>query len=92
MSETSVNKTDVEKLVVNCADCQTSILTTVAKHEALLNRINEKKPAGSKRQTTIAYRLGIIGTGFPHYSRGLRSYKNFNREYQNHDFKPKIDK
>ena len=61
MSETSANKTDVEKLVVNCADCQTSIVTTVAKHEALLNRINEKKPAGSKRQTTIAYRSVIIG-------------------------------
>ena len=52
---TQVSEED-EKLVVNCADCRKAIITTVAKHQALVNRINDSKPPGSERQTSIAYR------------------------------------
>jgi len=33
----------------------------------------------------------VVSTGFPRYSRGLRSWKIVIREYQNSCFKPKID-
>jgi hypothetical protein len=47
---------DDDKLVVHCSECNVTIVTTKSKHAAILNKINDSKPANSKMQTTVAYR------------------------------------